>query len=140
MKVKGEKMHKCHTYFRIIGDIDPDFISYALGTSPDKFIKKGTRLPISNRVTENDDYIIGYNDNYNVDINEMIRVTLGDIIDKAELLCKMRVQMNYEYYLVVVPKIESDSDEPSPILSLDKDIIEFLYKSGAQHDLDYYIY
>jgi hypothetical protein len=70
----------------------------------------------------------------------MIRVTLGDIIDKAELLCKMRVQMNYEYYLVIVPKIESDSDEPSPILSLDKDIIEFLYKSGAQHDLDYYIY
>ncbi|MBQ8738697.1 MAG: DUF4279 domain-containing protein [Clostridia bacterium] len=133
-------MHKCHTYFRITGDIDPDFISYALGASPDKFIKKGTRLPISNRVTENDDYIIGYNDNYNVDINEMIRVTLGDIIDKAELLCKMRVQMHYEYYLVVVPKIESDSDEPSPILSLDKDIIEFLYKSGAQHDLDYYIY
>ncbi len=133
-------MHACHTYFKIIGDLDPDFISYALDTTPDEFIKKGTIIPRSGRVMDHDDYIIGYNDTYNVDINKMIRHTLRDIIGKAELLNKMRVRLSLEYYLVVVPKIDSESDEPNPLLSLDNDIIEFLCKSGAQHDLDYYIY
>lgn len=40
---------------------------------------------------------------------------------------------------VPCPYSVADSDKTDELLSLDDDIIEFLYKSGAKLDLDYYI-
>ena len=54
----------------------------------------------------------------------------------------MRLENEYrnkyglEYYLVRVVEL---NDNNKPILSLDDDIIEFLFKVSAKDDLDYYL-
>jgi len=83
---------------------------------------------------------IGLNKNYDVDINNMIRKTIFDLLGKEEEIKKYLKENKIEAFLEIVPEIASKSNESKPILSLDEDIIEFLYKSGIRMDLDYYIY
>lgn len=134
------KKHSCKVYFRIAGRFDPDFVSCVLGLTPYRVRRCGDVLPISNIVVDEDDMDICYNDVYNVDLNEMLRVSLKPLMNKVELLKTIRAELGVEYYVVLVPRIDLDSDDPTPVLSLDNDIMEFMCKIGAKHDLDYYIY
>ena len=70
----------------------------------------------------------------------MIRKTLKDLTSKTELLASLKKELNLEYYLVLVPEIYTGSEMPNQILSLESDIIEFLYLTKVEQDLDYYIY
>jgi hypothetical protein len=122
--------NSCRTYFRISGNADPCEILRELELTPSKVtVKDGS--------TEID---VGYNDTYSTDINDMLRVTLSELFGKEEQLLELKSTLGLDYYLVTVPELAKDSDEPHPILSLDSDIIEFLYRSKTVHDLDYYIY
>ena len=134
------KNHKCRTYFRIIGNFNSQEILNALNVKADKIYNKGEIIEKSKKIRENDEITIGFNDEYDVNINVMIRKTLKDLTSKTELLLNLKKELNLEYYLVLVPEIYSDSDEPNQILSLESDIIEFLYLTKAEQDLDYYIY
>lgn len=82
---------------------------------------------------------IGVNGDYDVDVNNMIRITLKDLIGKEETIKSIADNFDVDFCLHVVPYIVRDSDEPSQILSLDDDIIAFLHESGVSFDLDYYI-
>lgn len=134
------KNHKCRTYFRIISNFNSQEILNALNVKADKIYNKGEIIEKSKKIKENDEITIGFNDEYDVNINVMIRKTLKDLTSKTELLLNLKKELNLEYYLVLVPEIYSDSDEPNQILSLESDIIEFLYLTKAEQDLDYYIY
>ena len=83
---------------------------------------------------------IGFNDTYDVNVNNMFRSTLKDLLGKEERLAELKSELGLDYYLVAVPEIASKGDEVHQILSLDADIVEFLYLSKATHDLDYYIF
>ena len=134
------KNHKCRTYFRIIGDIEANELLSTLNVKADKIVNKGDINPKSKKVWEYNDVKIGLNEKYNVDINEMIRETLKDLIPQTEMLANLKKEYNLGYYLVLVPEIYSDSDEPKQYLSLERDIIEFLYLTETEVDLDYYVY
>ena len=69
----------------------------------------------------------------------MVRVTLKDLFGKEEILLSLKEKYALEYYLERVPTLESDSERPNQCLSLDFDIIEFLYKTRTRDDLDYYV-
>ena len=134
------KNHKCRTYFVITGDFNANDILNALEVENYEIFKKGEEYKISKRKREFDEIKIGFNNSYNVDINEMIRETLKDITSKTDILSRLKKEYNLEYSLILVPEIYSDSDEPKQILSLDKDIIKFLYLTETDIDLDYYVY
>ena len=134
------KNHKCRTYFRIIGDIEVNELLSTLNVKANKIVNKGEINPRSKKVWEYNDVKIGFNDKYNVDINEMIRETLKNLIPQVETLAKLKKEYSLKYYLVLVPEIYSDSEEPNQYLSLDRDIIEFLYLTETDIDLDYYVY
>ena len=134
------KNHKCRTYFRIIGNFNSQEILNALSVKADKVYNKGEIIEKSKRIRENDEITIGFNDEYDVNINVMIRKTIKDLTSKIEILSNLKKELNLEYYLVLVPEIYSDNDEPNQILSLERDIIEFLYLTKTEQDLDYYIY
>lgn len=134
------KNHKCRTYFLITGNFDAKDILNTLDVENYEVFKKGEEYKISKRKREFDEIKIGFNDKYNVDINEMIRETLKDVINKTDVLKMLKKEFNLDYALVLVPEIYSDSEEPNPLLSLDRDIIEFLYLTETDIDLDYYVY
>lgn len=86
-----------------------------------------------------DDQIeIGFNTNYEVDVNDMLRETLKDLFGKEKILVELAEKYDLEYFLERVPTIVIDSDDPYPILSLDMDIVDFLHYTNTKDDLDFY--
>ena len=51
----------------------------------------------------------------------------------------MKEKYNLEYYLERVLYLKKKTGLVHPILGLDNDIVEFLYKTKTIDDLDYYI-
>jgi hypothetical protein len=83
---------------------------------------------------------IGRNEVFKINLNEMLRYTLKDLFGKEEILLELKKKYNLEYYLERVPELHSDTTRVNPVLSLDDDIIEFMYKTKTKDDLDYFIY
>lgn len=83
---------------------------------------------------------IGRNEMFNIDINVMIRQSIKDLIGKEDVLLELKNKYNLTYFIVRVPLIISASDNPMQKLSLDDDIIEFMYKTKTSDDLDYHIH
>lgn len=148
----SEAVHSCHTYFAVHFEINmeknAEYIRKGIECSPEdlgifnkneveRFIKEQFGVtPVWERHT----FHIGHNERYDVDVNNMVRVTLKDLLGKEEKLCELRERFGVETVLEIVPYISVDSEMPTQILSLDRDIIEFLYKSGTEVDLDYYVF
>ena len=132
--------HRCRTYFSITGNFNPQALIKRLGVEADKAVTKGDKTPYVGKVAEFSYVKIGYNDTYDVDVNVMIRKTIAPLLDKTELLRHLKEKFGLKYAIVVVPEIVAESEDPKPVLSLDWDIIEFMYLTGAEHDLDYYVY
>lgn len=85
------------------------------------------------------DFSTPVNSRYDVDVNNMLRVTLQPFFGKEAELKRIAAEYDVEFVLEIVPELQANSTEPTPILSLDKDIIKFLYLSDAIHDLDLYV-
>ncbi len=134
------KKHNCRTYFRITGNFDTKEVLNILDIKADNVFNKGETIEKSKRIREFDEITIGFNNEYDVNINVMIRKTLKDLIPKIAILADLKKTLSLEYYLVLVPEIYSESEVPNQILSLENDIIEFLYLTKTEQDLDYYVY
>ena len=123
----------CWTYFYI--DINnPEIFDYF------DFCK---RLGLDAKEMEDwstDDSIeIGHNRVYRPNLNEMVRETLKDLFGKEHILVELACEYDLEYTLHRVPTIVDDAPNPTPILRLDRDIIEFLYLTNTKDNLDYFI-
>ena len=143
--------HSCHTYFAIYPNFDqqknrdlllerldclPEEIGILNKNEIEKFIIETFHV---NPIWDRHHFLIGYNEEYHVNVNEMLRVTLKDLLGKENQLRELKEKFSVEMILEVVPHIVADSHEPTPILSIEKDIVEFLYRSDSIIDLDYYL-
>lgn len=124
----------------VIGDFDKDAFIGALGVTPTTVGAGGVPHRFRSELDTWTDITYGDNREYCFNINDMIRETLAALFDKADILKRLREEMNVKYYLVSSPKIISSSRKIKPILSLDRDIMAFLCDIGADYDLDYYVY
>lgn len=80
---------------------------------------------------------IGRNSQFKINLNEMVRKTLSLLLGKEDALYMLRKKYNLKYYLARVAWV--NANEVNPILSLEPDIVEFLYLTGTEDDLDYYV-
>ncbi len=148
--------HTCETYLRLTQKEidDPDWSN---DEEFDKWVKEtdelrerwfDCRLSMIQQLrddfsaqayTNSEDFFINRNTKYNVDINEMIRKTIGCFVGKEQQFKDFCEKCAAEASLVVVPCIKNNSNEPKPKLSIDSDIEEFLQKAGVKLDLDEYV-
>lgn len=143
--------HSCKTYFAVYLSIDKEknceLLRERLDCAPEEigiFNKDEIEKFITDTfgvipVWDRHCFIIGYNERYDVDVNVMLRVTLKGLLGKEAELRALQDKFSVATVLEIVPYIVADSDEPTQILAVDRDIVEFLYKSGAELDIDYYI-
>ncbi len=82
---------------------------------------------------------IGFNASFQINVNDMLRITLKNLFGKEKEILKLKNKYNLSTFLEIVPTIAFSSEEPRQILSLEPDIIDFLYKTKTIVDLDYYI-
>lgn len=129
-----KNVHTCATYVRVLLN-NQEFA----GEVNQALTELGCRWHANYTCYGDVYYCTDRNSDYNVDTNCMIKKTLGPFFGHEKYIRDIAAKYNLKLYLEIVPHICRNSDEPTPILSLDDDIIGFLYESGISMDLDYYI-
>lgn len=82
---------------------------------------------------------IGRNEFYEDDINDMLRITLKDLLGKEERLVMLKEKYRLEYFLERVPVLYPERDD-NQRLSLADDILAFMHLTGTHDDLDYFLF
>ncbi len=75
---------------------------------------------------------IGFNEEYDTDVNVMLRKTLKDLFGKEERLKDVFGWLGVPITLEIYATVIEDSDEPKQNLTIDKDVTDFLQKSGIE--------
>jgi hypothetical protein len=128
--------NSCYTYFRIVGDFEPDYVSELLNLKPEKSWKmgdircNGTRYDFAS-------WEIGRCDDYETEVAKQMRNTISLLLDKIDLLNKIREENDVKFYLEIVPSVYVE--EATPCLAPSLDIIDFCHATRTELDIDMYI-
>ena len=122
--------NQCYTYFKMVGNFNPDVITKILGIQPEKSWKVGD---IRRNGTKYDFsfWSIGQCDDYNIKIENQMRKTISILLDKIELLNQIKDENDVLFYLQIVPTIYVEN--ATPCLAPSLDVIDFCYKIGRAH-------
>lgn len=132
-----ENRNTCYTYFKIVGDFNPDEVSKILNLNPEKSWKigdlrrNGTKYEFANLE-------IAKCDEYDPIVENQMRKTISVLQDKIPLLNQIRETFNVEFFLVIVPQIYAGGI--NPCLSPSLDIIDFCHATRTKIDIDMYVY
>ena len=132
-----ETKNKCYTYFRIVGDFDPDVISTRLGIIPNDSWKPGD-LRKDGSLHTFSCWTCGRCDEYDVGTQNQMRKTISVLIDKIGDLNQIRNEFDVSFYLEVVPEIYVD--DINPCLAPTLDVIDFCHATRTEIDIDLYVY
>ena len=129
--------NKCYTYFKIVGNFDPDHITEILNLTPEKSWKIGD---LRRNGTKYDFAIwsVGKCEEYDVEVENQMRKTIAPLQDKISLLNKIREENEVHFYLAIVPTIYVG--DITPCLAPPLDIIDFCHATRTEIDIDMYIY
>lgn len=131
-------MNTCYTYFSIRGEFDPDDITKMLGLQPDSSWKIGTERKNGHGVYPCSVWSFGRCRQYDVITENQIKKTIAPLKDKISILNLIREKYDATFTIEVVPKIYSD--ESTPTLGPDLEIIDFCHAVRAEIDIDLYVY
>ena len=129
--------NNCYTYFRIVGDFNPDDVSERLNLTPEKAWKIGDLRGTGARY-DFASWEIGRCAEYDVMVENQMRKTLASLWDKVSLLNQIRKENNVHFVLEIVPTIYVD--DINPCLAPPLDVIDFCHATRTEIDLDMYIY
>ncbi len=132
-----ETRNKCYTYFRIVGDFDPDVITAKLGIIPNDSWKKGDRRR-NGSLYDFSSWTCGRCDEYDFDVENQMRRTISGLLDKIDILNQIRKDFDVSFYLEIVPEIYAGDTNPSLAPSLD--VIDFCHATRTEIDIDMYVY
>lgn len=132
MKTKNS----CYTYFKIVGEFDPQEVSNTLELNAEKFWRIGdTRIDGSKY--EFALWEFGRCNDYDVEVANQMRKTISLLVDKVDLLNKIRQQNDVSFYLEIVPKIYAE--DTTPCLAPTLDIVDFCHTTRTEIDIDLYV-
>lgn len=146
-------MHQCRVYFKISFPYDKEkFLSYIHQKVAPKDIRPEDISVLYMDEVEKElqelgatyekkthHFQVNKNEEYQVYISDMVRDVIVPFVGKEKYLLHLQKKYDLSYTLEIVPTIDLTSQEVRPCLSLDPDIIAFLYLTNTQFDLDYYI-
>lgn len=127
----------CYTYFKIVGDFNPDEISTLLNLTPEKSWKIGDLRKDGSKY-DFASWQIGKCEEYSPLVEKQMQKTISVLQDKIQELNQIREKFNAEFFLVVVPQIYAGGINPALAPSLE--VIDFCHATRTQIDIDLYIY
>jgi hypothetical protein len=129
--------NSCYTYFKIVGDFNPDDVSALLNLTPEKTWKIGD-LRRNGSKYDFALWEIGRCAEYDVEVENQMRKTIAVLQDKIPLLNQIRQAHDVSFVLEVVPTIYVDGINPCLAPSLD--VIDFCHATRTEIDIDLYVY
>ena len=129
--------NSCYTYFRIVGNFNPDEVSALLNLTPEKSWKIGD-LQRNGTKYEFANWMIGKCAEYDVYVENQMRKTISILLDKIATLNQIREENDVEFFLEIVPSIYVD--DITPCLAPPLDVIDFCHATRTQIDIDMYLF
>lgn len=128
--------NKCSTYFKIVGQFDPDVVTRMLRLQPDKTWKTGD---LRRNGTSYDFSLWEYGrcDDYDVIVENQMNRTLLALYEKIDVLNHIRDQFDVSFCLEIVPTVYSGN--PEPCLTPPMEVIDFCYATRTEIDIDLYV-
>ena len=129
--------NSCYTYFKIVGDFNPDEVSELLNLSPGKTWKIGD---LRRNGTKYDFALweIGRCSEYDVEVENQMRKTISLLRDKIPLLNRIREENDVSFVLEIVPTFYVG--DINPCLAPSLDVIDFCHATRTEIDIDMYVY
>lgn len=132
-----ETRNRCYTYFTIVGDFDPDRVSDLLGLKPEKSWKIGDLRP-GGTAYDFARWSFGKCDEYDAITANQMRKTISPLLDKIDLLSKIRNENAVSFCLEVVPSVYAGG--VNPCLAPTLDVLDFCHATRTEIDIDLYVY
>ena len=129
--------NSCYTYFKIVGDFNPDDISALLNLTPEKSWKIGD-LRRNGTKFDFAPWEIGRCSEYDVEVENQMRKTIAVLQDKIPVLNQIREKYDVSFFLEIVPEIYAN--DTNPCLAPSLDIIDFCHATRTEIDIDMYVY
>ena len=130
--------NRCRTYFKITGDFDPDEVTALLGLQPDEARRIGEPWGSKGDVNRTASWSFGRCVEYDPYVEAQMRKTIAPLLDKGDLLNRIREENNVEFWLVIVPEIHAG--DTNPCLAPTLDVIDFCHATRTQIDIDMYVF
>lgn len=132
--------NRCYTYFKITGDFNPDEVTALLGLQPNEVWKRGDMWlkGHASQTYASSAWLFGRCDEYDPYVEEQMRKTIAPLLDKIDLLNRIREENDVEFCLEIVPNIYAG--DINPCLAPPLDVIDFCHATRTQIDIDMYIY
>ena len=131
-----ETRNTCYTYFKIVGDFNPDYVSELLNIIPQESWKIGD----TRRDGTKYDFAlwkVGQCNEYDVEVANQMRKTISGLLEKIDLLNEIREENDVCFYLEIVPTVYVN--DTNPCLAPTLDIIDFCHATRTEIDIDMYI-
>ena len=129
--------NSCYTYFKIVGNFNPNEVSKILNLTPEKTWKIGD-LRHNGTMYDFALWEIGRCTEYDVEVEDQMRKTIALLQDKIQLLNKIREENDVSFILEIVPSIYVN--DVNPCLAPPLDVIDFCHPTRTEIDIDLYIY
>lgn len=134
----GMRRNRCYTYFEITGAFDPDAVTELLGLQPDKVCRIGEPWGNKGHTYQTASWSFGRCEEYDPYVEAQMRRTIAPLLDRIDLLNRIRTENDVEFCLVIVPTIYAG--DTNPCLAPPLDVIDFCHATRTEIDIDMYIY
>lgn len=132
---QSRPLNEGYVYFALKGDdLEPDMITKALGIEPTRVMRKGNPIPkCSSWEVSTEKIVAEY-----IDIFAMSKQVVAFLEHKADEIGRLVQEYNLHAVLEVVLWISINDTISTPAIGFEREVIEFLYKTGAVIDIDTY--
>ncbi len=130
--------NRCKTYLTCTGDFDPVAFALALNVIPHEFWAK-EELRRDGEPYSFSRISFSLCEEYDVDLSVMAAKSIAPFAAAPWHLKQLCEEYGADLSLVVVPYIDAQGEEPTPIMPTEREILAFCHESGAYLDIDYYI-
>ena len=135
---KKQSKNSCYTYFSIVGDFPLQEIKELINLPSFRSWNKDDIRKADNKPYGFSNYSICRCEEYNPYTDKQMEESIAPLIDKIDILNKIREKYDVKFYLNVVPHLYVG--EINPTLSPSMVVIDFCYKTRTKIDVDTYLY
>lgn len=133
---RKNKSNRCYTYFRIVGDFDPDELTRRLELTPYESWKTGD-AGSDGSTHDFSAWHFGKCDAYSIDVSEQMMETLTPLLGKTDVLNQIREEKGVSFCLEIVPHLYPGNTTPS--LAPSREVMTFCTATGTEIDVDLYV-
>ncbi|MDO4863974.1 MAG: DUF4279 domain-containing protein [Ruminococcus sp.] len=126
---------RCYTYFRIVGNFNPEIVSEMLQLKPQKAWKIGD-IRKNGTKYEFAAWEYGFCEDYDIIVDNQMRNTIYRLLPKVDILKIIKQKYDVSFYLEIVPTLVYG--ETMPCLAPSLDVMKFCCDTQTEIDIDLY--